>query len=141
MDKFFKFCILLILIFCVNFNKELAVENLCLFRATTGFPCPSCGMTRAYIHALNLDFKNAFKYHPLFPLPLFLFAIIAFRKKVKIFDSIYNNNFLIICLIIIFIGVYVFRFINSFPYEEPFTYNYSSHVYTILEILNLVKNN
>ena len=141
MDKFFKFCILLILIFCVNFNEELAVENLCLFRATTGFPCPSCGMTRAYIHALNLDFKNAFKYHPLFPLPLFLFVIIAFRKKVKIFDSIYNNNFLIICLIIIFIGVYVFRFINSFPYEEPFTYNYSSHVYTILEILNLVKNN
>lgn len=139
MDRFLKFCILLVLIFCVNFNKKLPVENLCLFRATTGFPCPSCGMTRAYIHVLNLDFKNAFKYHPLFPLPLLLFVIIAFRKKVKIFNSIYNNNFLIICLIIIFIGLYVFRFINSFPNEEPFTFNYDSHFYTILEILNLVK--
>ncbi|WP_288695433.1 DUF2752 domain-containing protein [uncultured Brachyspira sp.] len=139
MDRFLKFCILLVLIFCVNFNKNLPVENLCLFRATTGFPCPSCGMTRAYIHALNLDFKNALKYHPLFPLPAFLFVIIAFRKKIKIFDSIYNNNFLIICLIIIFIGVYIFRFINDFPYREPFTFNYDSHFYTILEILNLVK--
>ena len=27
MNKFFKFCILLILIFCVNFNKKLPVEK------------------------------------------------------------------------------------------------------------------
>ncbi len=30
--------------------------------------CPFCGMTRAHIAALQLDFASAFSYHPVFPL-------------------------------------------------------------------------
>lgn len=33
----------------------------------TGVPCPMCGMTRAHLAALRLDFKTAFDFHPLFP--------------------------------------------------------------------------
>ena len=38
----------------------------CPFLAWTGLPCPTCGMTRAWIAALQLDFQTAFAYHPLF---------------------------------------------------------------------------
>ena len=38
----------------------------CVFRLMTGIPCPGCGMTRAWLAALRLDFAAAFAYHPLF---------------------------------------------------------------------------
>lgn len=48
----------------------------CPFRLLTGIPCPFCGMTRAHLAALRLDFPAAFRAHPLFPLGLpFLFLL------------------------------------------------------------------
>ena len=38
----------------------------CLFRAVTRIPCPGCGMTRAWLAALRLDFPAAFRWHPMF---------------------------------------------------------------------------
>lgn len=38
----------------------------CPFKSLFGIDCPGCGMTRALIAALKLDFKTAFHYHPLF---------------------------------------------------------------------------
>lgn len=46
----------------------------------TGIPCPGCGMTRACLHLLQLDFAGAFQYHPLcFFLPLFV-GVFLFRR-------------------------------------------------------------
>ena len=47
----------------------LIMDVGCVFRKTTGVPCPGCGMTRAHLAALRLDFKDAFFYHPLWFLP------------------------------------------------------------------------
>lgn len=58
----------------------------CGFRKLFGIPCPTCGMTRAYIALLRLDIQTAFSYHPLFwtvPI-LFLFFLLdghLFPKK------------------------------------------------------------
>ncbi len=38
----------------------------CVFRAMTGLPCPGCGLSRAWLSALHLDFYGAFSYHPMF---------------------------------------------------------------------------
>ncbi len=38
----------------------------CPFFALTGYPCPTCGMTRAWTAVLSLDFPTALAYHPLF---------------------------------------------------------------------------
>ena len=47
----------------------------CPFRFFLGISCPGCGMTRAILAALHLDFSPAFAYHPLFFLmPFFLLA-------------------------------------------------------------------
>ena len=50
-------------------------EN-CLIRALFHFECPFCGMTRAHLAAMRLDFAAAFGYHPLFFLGLpYLFLL------------------------------------------------------------------
>jgi hypothetical protein len=46
----------------------------CLFRTVTGIPCPGCGMTHAFLAAFRLDFADAFRWHPLFPLVMLLIA-------------------------------------------------------------------
>jgi hypothetical protein len=37
----------------------------CWFRTITGFPCPTCGSTRAVVRLLHLDFGGALAYNPL----------------------------------------------------------------------------
>jgi len=38
----------------------------CPFKAIFHIPCPGCGMTRAYLSLLRLDFAAAFAFHPMF---------------------------------------------------------------------------
>ena len=38
----------------------------CPIRALLGIPCPGCGMTRALLCLLRLDFAAAFSYHKMF---------------------------------------------------------------------------
>ncbi len=44
----------------------VALDWPCLIRSLTGVPCPSCGMSRAWLAAFRLDFAQAFRMHPLF---------------------------------------------------------------------------
>lgn len=60
----------------------------CIFKAVFHVPCPVCGMTRAYLSLLKLDFKSAMYYNPafwLFPI-ICLFGILAAadKKRTKI---------------------------------------------------------
>ena len=41
-------------------------NTTCIVKSIVGFPCPGCGMTRAVISALRLDFTAAFALHPMF---------------------------------------------------------------------------
>lgn len=38
----------------------------CIFLSVLGIPCPGCGMSRAMLAALRLDFAAAFQYHLMF---------------------------------------------------------------------------
>ncbi|RMH59638.1 MAG: DUF2752 domain-containing protein [Candidatus Hydrogenedentota bacterium] len=42
----------------------------CTFRRVTGFPCPSCGTTRAVLALLGGDLAEAIRFQPLFVLAL-----------------------------------------------------------------------
>ena len=59
----------------------------CLILRVVGIHCPGCGMTRAFLALLRLDFSAAWGYHPMvFALPLmylyFLFDGKFFSKKI-----------------------------------------------------------
>lgn len=119
-----------------HFDKYyIPIDRLCMIRNVTGFPCPGCGMTRAHIEVLKLNFKRAFYYHPLFIFPSIIFFIIIFKKKFKIANYIYNNNYIIMAMLLIFIILYIVRFVLLFPNEEPFTYNYDSEFYKTFKII------
>jgi len=38
----------------------------CVLRTITGIPCPTCGLTRAWLCTFRLDFSGAFLQYPMF---------------------------------------------------------------------------
>ncbi|HYO91110.1 MAG TPA: DUF2752 domain-containing protein, partial [Pyrinomonadaceae bacterium] len=52
---------------------------LCPFRALTHYPCPGCGMTRAFCALAHLEFWRAIKFNALSPL-LFLAALVIWAR-------------------------------------------------------------
>lgn len=76
----------------------------------TGIPCAGCGMTRAWLSALHLDFASAFHYHPLFGLVPILPVIFHLYHTGKIKKGIFYRLFSVI--ILIFIIVYFIRLFN-----------------------------
>lgn len=44
----------------------VALELHCPVRRLIGIPCPGCGMSRAWLCALEGDLAGAFYYHPMF---------------------------------------------------------------------------
>lgn len=53
----------------------------CLIQTTLGIPCISCGLTRAWLSALSLDFSSAFAFHPMFWAVPVLYLYILFDAK------------------------------------------------------------
>lgn len=83
----------------------------CPMRILTGYPCPGCGMTRAYFALLKGDVKLAFYYHPLFLLPIPLVLLIIFEKRMpkKL------NTALLSLIVFLFILVYIIRMSKGSP--------------------------
>ncbi len=54
----------------------------CPIRQLAGIGCPLCGISRALLAAVRLDFSAAFRYHPLWPvLPSALIAAALMERK------------------------------------------------------------
>lgn len=76
--------ILSVLLTIAGIGTALGIYSItlgCPFRRILGIPCPFCGMTRAVLSALRLDFAAAFHYHPLFFLAPLLGLCILFHVK------------------------------------------------------------
>lgn len=79
----------------------------CPIKFVTGISCLGCGMTRAWLALLKLDFSAAFYYHPLFALPP-VAAIVYFLKS-KINLKIYK--IIMLTMAAAFITIYLYRLI------------------------------
>ena len=75
----------------------------CLFRMVFGIACPGCGITRAYISLLKLDFGQAFAYNRMFWAVPVCFLFYLFDGKV--FRNIWVNR-------ILEYGMYLLLFVN-----------------------------
>lgn len=112
----------------------LLLDVGCLFRHITGIPCPGCGMTRAHLAAMRLDFQAAFWYHPLWflPLPLlageFLFPNGLFRNKK------WNTAFSIVLLVLV-VSVYGVRMFLYFPDTPPMEYQPDNLLHWIFSLI------
>ena len=54
--------ILFIILFNIPINLGL-LNNICLFKFVTGKECWNCGMTRAFLSMMHLNFGEALKYN------------------------------------------------------------------------------
>ena len=68
---------LLTLLYYIPINSE-KLNTICLFKRITGTNCWNCGMTRAFLSILHLDFEKAYKYNTkvviVFPLTVGIYA-------------------------------------------------------------------
>ena len=105
--NFFKqlFHNLLSLIFMLFLYYIATWSTGCPMKYVLGIACPGCGMTRAWLAVLHLDFSTAFAYHPLF----LLGAIIAFAILFHPWINFKKWRWLGITLIFLFFMVYVLR--------------------------------
>lgn len=68
----------------VFFLLIIACLYKCPFWMMLHIQCPGCGMTRAILSAIRLDFYNAFRYHSLFPIVILSVDYFIFREKLFI---------------------------------------------------------
>lgn len=84
----------------------------CVFRLMTGIPCPGCGMTRAWLAALRLDFAAAFAYHPLFWVVPIAFALAFVRDGAASSKLKRGIDIVIAVLCVLVIAVWIVRLVN-----------------------------
>ena len=89
----------------------LFVFGQCVFRWFFGVSCPGCGLTRATLAALRLEFAAAFQYHPLFwfATPFLLYAI--HRRAWGLPGNRRTDRWLAVLVGVVFLGVYLVRLI------------------------------
>ena len=81
------------------------------------YPCPACGITRAWIAFFSGKIDLSFTYHPLFWL-IPVIVILFLLRKVPQLKRLYYKNFVWVTIIIIFLLAYLVRVIIAYP--EPF---------------------
>ncbi|MBP3802996.1 MAG: DUF2752 domain-containing protein [Oribacterium sp.] len=95
--------------FCVIAGFYLFLQMVlgigCPVKFLTGVSDAGCGMSRAWLSVLHLDFAGAFYYHPLWMLPAPAVFVILFKKRIP--DKTYR--LLVICFVAAFLMVYGYR--------------------------------
>lgn len=81
----------------------------CPIKYLTGISCPGCGMTRAWLSVISLNFDRAFYYHPLWIIPLLYVFDYFFIRKIN--NKLYNIIFYI--FIALFLITYLFRLFST----------------------------
>lgn len=127
----FKNWIILLFILGYLLLAHFLLGEICIFKIIFGIPCPSCGITRAYINFLKFDFKDAFYYHPLFLLvpPV---AIVLLYNDFKYIKPIYDSKVFWAILLITVVGLYIIRWIVLYP-KAPMDINHNSLLFKIID--------
>ena len=114
----------------------------CPFSCLFGVPCPLCGMSRALISVVNLDFKQAFYYHALWPIVLIVIPVYFIIKKLNITISKKVANAVYIVIGILLLAYYIIRHCYSSPivtihFEDSLLYILIKKVLKFQVIFNL----
>ena len=110
----------------------------CPILYTTGIPCLGCGMSRACLRLMQLDFYGASHYHPLcFVLPLIaVFLLLRFYGKIS--EKQYQHGLVFIA--VLFSAVYLIRLKNpaddivKFHLRDGFIYRNLQWFFQFLKI-------
>lgn len=110
----------------------------CPIRFIFGITCPGCGLTRAMLSVLHLDFEKALYYHPLWSLFIVLILLNVLKEfgvhryRASFSYSVIFVNIINVLIGIIFILVYIYRIAHNnpvvlFDIKDGFLYQYLSN--------------
>lgn len=107
---------------------QILFKRICPISIITGYPCPGCGITRAFFFFLTFRWNLAFSYNPTIFLWLLIFTWgIFLRYFIK--DNTFQKNqkkiFIraVTTVGLISIAVYIVRMNIFYPNVPPMTYN------------------
>lgn len=90
----------------------------CPIKYISGISCAGCGMTRAWLSLLHLDFSAAFTYHPLFMLGPIVALLLIFNSYIPRKPRILIWSFLVSAFIIVYL-LRLFVFSNNIVVANP----------------------
>lgn len=114
----------------------LVLDTGCLFRRLTGVPCPGCGMTRAFLAAFRLDFPEAFRMHPLWPLPVPVFLASMLKTGGLFGNKRRDNVFWCVALIAAVLGLYILRMALWFPDTPPMAFDHQALIPRLVQFFS-----
>lgn len=132
--KHAKWAVLLVSAYFVLLRKFLITT--CPAVLITGLPCPGCGMTRAFVHLLHLDFAGAWRMHPFVYFFVIFVIWFVFRRYILGIPDTEKAWKVAAVLGIFMILFYAWRMIRYFPGEPPMSYYYGN---VLLKIRNIFK--
>lgn len=100
---------------------HLFFDHFCPVILLTGYPCPGCGLTRAFVSLAKLDIPSAIQYNP----SVFLWApliLAAIYKRYISGESLKSLFIPLTVVCVITIGIYIWRMIFRFPGTPPMVY-------------------
>ena len=81
--------LLLLLLYNLPINDN--APSLCIYKRITGKDCFNCGMTRAFLSVLHLNFEQAYNYNPrviiVFPYTVIFYLYTWWKYMFKKFDK------------------------------------------------------
>ncbi|OON88060.1 hypothetical protein BXO88_02515 [Oribacterium sp. C9] len=95
----------IVIIICFYLVLEMVLGITCPIKFLTGVSDAGCGMSRAWMCVLRMDFKTAFYYHPLWMLPVPAVLVFVIRGKLPV--RVYR--ILVTIFVSAFIIVYLYR--------------------------------
>lgn len=112
-DKFQIIAVIFLSIVLLNiFNISCPIKYI------SGISCAGCGMTRAWLSLLHLDFSTAFTYHPLFILGPIVVLLFIFNSNIPRKPRILIWSFLLSAFIIVYL-LRMFVFPNDIVVANP----------------------
>lgn len=111
------------------------MSGFCPVVKILGIPCPSCGLTRAGIRLLHLDFQGAWEIHPFIYGVVLLVVLFVWERYIRLNKNpkwILNLAYIMIVCLLVY---YIYRMYKYFPGEPPMSYYENNMVSRIRELL------
>jgi len=87
----------------------------------TGFSCPGCGMTRAFLFVLTGQFARAFRINPSIYLWI-VFGIYFIIQRYIRGKSVKGGMLFISIIVCIMLIIYIHGMLTGFPSQHPYVY-------------------
>ena len=100
--------------------------TICPAVLITGLPCPGCGMTRAFIRLLHLDFAGAWQMHPFVYLFMIFILWFGIRRYILGISDTKKAWKILAMLGILMILFYIWQMLRYFPGNPPMSYYYEN---------------